>query len=521
VAFSWNGESGDNFDIYVKMAHAGVPLRLTKNPADEYYPAWSPDSRYLAFSRSIADHYEIWMVPALGGAERKLGESSTCGGLSWSPNGTFLALVEKRGSQGPYRLALLTLETGEKRPLTSPPDESFGDFQPKFSPDGNSIAFLRASSAVTADLEVLPVDPRGTPAGEPRQLTSHERVFGADWTADNKRIVYSSNHSGRAGLWTVSASGGVPERLAVGSDNAFGLSVSRSGKRLVYERQLADANIWRLPGANSLDRNGAPTKLIASTRHDEEPQFSPDGKKIVFNSNRTGNHELWVCDGEGHDCAQLTSLAGSLPGSPRWSPDSRSVVFDCPKAGNSDIYVISVDGGLPRQLTTESSTDVRPSWSRDGRWIYFGSNRSGDWQIWKAPAEGGRAVQVTKNKGAKEGFESLDGKFLYYAKLSVPGIWRIPLEGGEETRILKEGNVSLWTLSQQGISFFDLVHAAGPAVKFYSFATRQITLLRQLSKDVKVPRSDTSLSSSADGQWILYTQLDQAGSDLILVENFH
>jgi len=71
VAFSWDGEKGDNFDVYVKLVCAGVPLRLTSGPEPEGFAAWSPDA---------SDHVEIRMVPALGGAERKLGESTTCGG---------------------------------------------------------------------------------------------------------------------------------------------------------------------------------------------------------------------------------------------------------------------------------------------------------------------------------------------------------------------------------------------------------------------------------------------------------
>jgi Tol biopolymer transport system component len=171
-------------------------------------------------------------------------------------------------------------------------------------------------------------------------------------------------------------------------------------------------------------------------------------------------------------------------------------------------------------LTTESSADVRPSWSSDGRWIYFGSDRSGGWQIWKSPAQGGQVVQVTKNPGAREAFESFDHKWVYYAKAHGPGIWRVPAKGGPETRVLEQGEMSHWALTHQGICFFDLGLAAGPALKFYSFASRQVTLLRQFSSATKIIGGDTLISVSADGQWILYTQSDRAVSDLMLVENY-
>jgi Tol biopolymer transport system component len=175
---------------------------------------------------------------------------------------------------------------------------------------------------------------------------------------------------------TIPASGGAPERLAVAGENASALSISRNGNRLVYERNVWDTNIWRIPGPNASDGKSAPLRFIASTQPDLEPQFSPDGKKIVFSSARSGNYEIWICDHEGRNPIQLTSFGGFAVGSPRWSPDSRWIAFDSPtKAGNDDIYVIGADGGQSRRLTSGPSNNVRPSWSHDGRWIYFGSNR--------------------------------------------------------------------------------------------------------------------------------------------------
>jgi Tol biopolymer transport system component len=181
---------------------------------------------------------------------------------------------------------------------------------------------------------------------------------------------------------------------------------------------------------------------------------------------------------------------------------------------------MSADGGPPRRLTTGPSNNVRPSWSHDGQWIYFGSNRSGASQIWKEPAAGGAAVQVTRS-GGEEAFESTDGKFVYWAKLSEEGIWRVAVEGGDETQVLDVSMENHWTLTPQGICFFDLSNPAGPALKLYSFATHHRTLLRQFSKDIRIDTWGTALSVSPDGRWILYTQLDQSGSNLVVVENFY
>ena len=94
------------------------------------------------------------------------------------------------------------------------------------------------------------------------------------------------------------------------------------------------------------------------------------------------------------------------------------------------------------------------------------------------------------------------------------------MAGGEETRVLDRGGWGVWALTGQGICFFDLSGSTGPALKFYNFATGKVTLLREFSKDTPVDTGDTALTVSPDGRWILYTQFDQSGSNLMLVENY-
>jgi Tol biopolymer transport system component len=530
VAFAWDGEDGDNLDIYVKLVDAGTPLRLTNNAATEYSPAWSPDGRYIAFCRDRGERSEVWMIPALGGPERKLGESAGMysgpefsvfdrvrpTALSWSPDGKFLALSYRSSSGAPLGIYIMSAETGEKRRLTSPPKEYGGDLGPRFSPNGETLAFVRAPSHLSRAIYLLSMSGSGAARGEPRRLIPDQGwIGGFDWTPDGRNIVFSAGQFGSTNLWTIAASGGTPERL-VGGENSTELSISRTGSRLVYVRSSLDYNIWRISGPNALDKGSVPTRFIASTQPDGSPQFSPDGEKIVFASARSGTYAIWVCDRDGLNPVELAS-DGTTVGSPRWSPDSHWIAFDSPKTGNEDIYVISAEGGPVRRLTAGPSNNIRPSWSKDGRWIYFGSNRNGDWQIWKAPAQGGTALQVTK-KGAAEAFESFDGKFVYYAK--DPGIWEVPVGGGEETQVLDQGSQNLWALTNQGIYFGVINSSVAPLLKFYRFATSQVEIFREFSKDTRLDSLSTAFSVSPDGQWILYTQIDQAGSDLMLMENY-
>jgi sugar lactone lactonase YvrE len=122
--------------------------------------------------------------------------------------------------------------------------------------------------------------------------------------------------------------------------------------------------------------------------------------------------------------------------------------------------------------------------------------------------------------GGSEALESPDGKSLYFAKPNEHGIWSVPVDGGEVTRVLDHRGEGDWTLTKQGFVFFDLSQPAGPAIKLYSFTTHNVTLFKQLSRETRINSGANCISASPDGSWLIYTQVDQLASDLMLVENF-
>jgi Tol biopolymer transport system component len=366
----------------------------------------------------------------------------------------------------------------------------------------------------------------GVPSGEPRQLTfAKDFIEGLDWTADGQSLVFSLGPDRSKSLWTVAVSGGKPQRLGERGENAKSLSVARRGNRLVYTQTATDLNIWQFEGLGpagqvSTRKTPLPVRLIASTKLEGDPQFSPDGQQITFLSDRSGHQEIWVCDRDGSNPVQITNVGGGELGSPRWSPDGRQIAFDSTKEGNWDIYVSRVEGGLPRRLTTDTAVDVRPSWSRDGLWVYFGSNRSGDYQLWKVPSQGGSAVQVTR-KGGWEAFEAPDGHWLYYTHpRGDEGIWRVPVEGGEESQVLDHGQQCFWAVGDTGIFLLNPERGQVPNIEFYSFATNRLSEVARLGKNLAFDLETGSLAVSRDGGWILYLAADKTESDLVLVENF-
>jgi Tol biopolymer transport system component/DNA-binding winged helix-turn-helix (wHTH) protein len=522
LAFAWNGGAGPHFSLYVKTVGTEDSLRLTKQTSSiDFNPVWSPDGRYIAFSRILKGQTGIYIISALGGAERRVRETLwgeqefydvlwSAGRLSWSPDGKLLAFSDRASRNEPTSILLLSLDSMAVRRLTSPLHSS-GASNPAFSPDGQTLAFTKVPHAFQS-IYTVPVS-----GGEETRLVSDGTDhWGLAWTPDGRDIIFANAgwpiNSGW--LWKVPLRGGEPERLQVGQE---GIEPSIRGNRLVYVRQTANLNIWRRKLNSSLSASPS-DRLISSTMMESGPQFSPDGTKIAFESTRSGAYEVWMCQSDASGLIQLTHL-NSVTGTPRWSPDGQQIAFDSGTGDNADIFVIDSHGGSPRRLTSEPSHEIVPSWSGDGRWIYFASNRTGGWQVWKMPSTGGPAVQVTR-QGGFAAFESPDGRFLYYAKgLTVPGLWRIPTNGGEEIEVissLEAGYWGYWVVVENGIYYLDT--KAKPGINFFDTATHRITRVFDLEN--APARKAPGLAVSPDKKTILYTQRDALNSDIILVENF-
>ena len=537
VAFiAGGGEQQKDFDLYVKQIGTdGPPLRLTSGPAVEEFPAWSPDGRSIAFVRLKREKLDVFLISPIGGPERKVAETTlgrstgaldwNANYLAWSPDSKYLVMADQASEAERFSLFIFSVATGEKRRLTTPPTATSADGDPAISPDGHVMAFVRVISDGNPQLYLLPLSPDYGPAGEPRRLDLPQQfVTGPTWTSDGQEIIYSASEpweTGETRLWRVPVSGSdKPQPLASVGENGSHATISRRGNRLVYaDWKYDNDDIWRAevngPGKIS------PAKLIASTHFDGTPEYSPDGSKIAFTSDRSGHGEIWVCNSDGSNQIQLTSIGGA--GSPRWFPDSHRLVFDLHKGSEVHIYSIAADGRVPRRLTNDLSEDVTPSVSHDGEWIYFSSKRTGRFEIWRMPAEGGEAVQVTQNGGVVP-IESPDGKIIYYAKaIGETDVWKVPVAGGDETRVFGPVWFAWFAVVADGIYLIDndpngLPYAASSrnnSLKFYRFA-RGTT---EKVGDIKLNPSG-GLSVSPDGRYALMALGDPEVCDLKLVENF-
>ncbi len=464
---------------------------------------------------------ELWVVSMADGSERKIADSGV--GLDWSPDSKSIAFVAAYPPDGSGGIQEYSMETGRIREITSGKPHAEGLV--RYSPDGRRLAFQRGLSRSGRELFVVP-----RAGGAAQRLTFDMLpIDGFAWTADSRELVFVSPRFGGPNLWRVPASGGTPERVPSMAHHPGLPAISRQGNRLAFTEQFTDSNIWQYEGpsleGSGLDEGPETSSerkcLICSTFEDHSPQFTADGSRITFVSSRTGAEEIWVADGDGGHVTQLTSFGGPPTGTPRWSFDGRSIAFDSRAAGSSDIYVIGAPGGKPRRLTTELSNDTAPTWSHDGKWIYFCSDRSGQEQIWKLPSNGGEARQITFS-GGHEGWESADGKLLFYQRSTpLPGIWTVPVDGGQEQVVPELSRIvpsRATAVVNDGIYYVEYNGGPRPKIRFFNFQTRRIRVLFTVDREIVM--STLGLSISPDRRSFLLAMVDHRVDDLMLIDHF-
>jgi Tol biopolymer transport system component len=254
------------------------------------------------------------------------------------------------------------------------------------------------------------------------------------WTRDGRFVIYGRDHSAKKRLWRLGANGtAAPERVELAGPGVLNPSTARCCDRLAYVRDVGAYDIYIYP----FEPNAVAAPLITSAFFDTNPQYSRDGRRIAFSSDRSNERtEVWLANADGTAVTRLTRGPGRHQGSPRWSPDERTIAFDSQAAdGRWDIWTIGIDGSGLRQITRGLADENMPSWSRDGQFLYYGSNRTGRYEIWRVPAGGGTEHQVTHDGGFLP-FESRDGRTLYYLRRTGAELLARPTAGGQERMIV-------------------------------------------------------------------------------------
>ncbi len=520
IVFSWFGyEKEFQFDLYIKQVGQEHVVQLTHHPAIFLASAWSPDGRLIAFMRQAdPESTGIYLISPLGGAERKVASITAYGGweplgVSWSPDGKWLAfskgnsLAKKAGSSADhFSIHLVNVETSEERLLPDPSNDCGNTWQPAFSPDGKYLASVCVLAEGVAKIYLQ--TPDGKQARELKDARSSEGFAGIVWAEDSQSLLYCSDQH----LWRIPLAGGKPEMLLFAQD-VESVAVASHGNRLAFAQVHHSGQVFQLALASQTKLTAPAAKLISSTRGDAGAHVSPDGKHIAFQSWRSGNPEVWVCDRDASNPVQLTSFGGPSIGEPRWSPDGRRIVFDLrTDSGISELYIVDLVGGRPRRFLTGTTEAASPFWSGDGHWIYFNTERPH--AIWKAPVEGGAASRLTaEGKDQSEPQEAMDGTRVFF--YSEGYVWSASANGGDERPVPGVPSYVAWVPARSGGYFVD----GGPrhfALHYFDTATQHA------HKIVDFPNLFAMWGSSLapDGHALLFSGIEHSEGDIMLVEGF-
>lgn len=521
IAYTWTGETGDNIDIYSISMAGERSVRLTSAPEQDEAPAFSPDGQSLAFIRRPRGAFThenrrcpagtLWVMSPDGKNERELATNGRIQSIDWTRSSEVVYAECEDEGMAHHSIYVMSLVTGARRRLTTPQEGTRGDPYFAVSPDGRSLALVRWLVSPSSDIVVRPLE-----GGSERVLFRDPSLVGhIAWSPDGSHIIFTSRVDGRERLSRLPADGPSVRPVAIpGLEPGAEQPAIHASGRLAFDRVTQNADIW----SYDLERGGGKA-VVASTRRDSSAQVSPDSRRIVFSSDRTGVSDIWAADANGRNLIQLTSgLARS--GAPTWSPDGKWIAFDTMAKGTKELWVVGADGSGLRQLTTEEKVEEgRAAFSADGQWVFHRSDRSGTRQLWKVPVVGGNPIAVTKN-GGEEPRASADGKYLYYARdRRVPGIWRVPVDGGLETLVTDQPYFGFWDVTATGIYYLDVtVKGAEHPILLYDFATKSVRKVGVVARPID--RELPGFSVTRDGRTAFVLQIESLEGDIYLVEGF-
>jgi Tol biopolymer transport system component/imidazolonepropionase-like amidohydrolase len=382
------------WDVWSIGADGTEPRALTEGAFDDREPVLSPDASRVAFSSDRSGNYDVWVLEIATGALTQLTKHEANDSMpAWTPAGDEIVFVSDRRLDGDERgattrLYRVALRGDAEAVMVAAFDGAIAS--PSVSPDGKQVAlrvleFGAASAdamgraAESSRIAVLPY-PMG---GSPRFLAAPEDVFPfrPQWSGKSELVFTARGSLWRQSLQEGSDAVAIPFEATVSLDRPsyprrapdFPQGRERRPVRGVVRPVLAPdrariayaalGDLWMVASAPQAAGND-PIPLTRDEALDTDPHWSPDGRSIVFGSDRAGTMDLWVKDVDAPPGAgerRLTSLPGAEL-TPAWSPDGSSIAY---VDEDSRLHVIAADGSDDRALTEARRGIGIPTWSSD------------------------------------------------------------------------------------------------------------------------------------------------------------
>ncbi|HEV7242523.1 MAG TPA: LpqB family beta-propeller domain-containing protein [Thermoanaerobaculia bacterium] len=389
--------------IWLKQVAGGSEVALTAGRDD--FPRFSPDSSAILYIHADGTAVSLWRIPAVGGEARKILDDVAS--ADFSRDGTRIAFL--RNASGAARTDVWVADAdGSNARLLAATD--VGAAHPRWSPDGKQIAIVTPRGGRVMQSVILFDAATGTSKALATPPKAGE-VSSIVWTADGRHVVYVRAESVEA---VVGSSAKVvrhdvrsdtSEVIGWSSHNGVMLDLLDDGRIVLDARSPRDnlREIWKGVTEEKWITRG--------NSSDRQPAYAPDGKAVLFSSNRSGNLDLWLTTSDG-GVRRLTDDA-SEDWDPGFTPDGKSIVWSSGRSGNLEIWIANADGSGARQISADGVDAENPSATPDGQWIVYCSFNSQKAGIWKVRADGTQATHLVKARTSLPEI-SPDGKYISY-----------------------------------------------------------------------------------------------------------
>jgi eukaryotic-like serine/threonine-protein kinase len=483
TAMAYSADYGKGYEIFVRqLAPASQENQITPDGGQNIEPRWSPDGKSIAY-RSVT-RGGIWVVPALGGASRKLTDFG--GHPAWSADSQWVAFQSGASNDlsafgigvfPPSTIWVVRADGSGARQVTQPGKPEGGHGAPSWSPDGKHIVFVTATYGAS-DLWAVAADGSGLVRLQEKSSLYYDPIY----APDGKSILYGAGVlAGDYGVWQLpvlpatSAPAGQAIRVTISGGSAMkNFALSRDGKRLLYVAANRTGSLQSLSISSSGEPVGEPGPLISATGcRVLVPEFSPDGSRIAFTGclGRPGVPlQVWIMNSNGSKAQQLTDVAqyaaratwfpddrrllfysaigagkfgfftvnvetrqmdafaetGDDPGSIALSPDGKLLAYSPSVGGVVNIWLMDMATRKAKQITFDNEVLGFPSWSPDGKFLVAEQTRGRDTNIVILPSSGGPVTQLTSGSGPNwPGGWFPDGDHVLFVKQAQDTTWNV------------------------------------------------------------------------------------------------
>ena len=446
-------------DIILFDFVSGESDNIVSSPYVDVHPTISADGLFLAYNESYSNKpNQIHSLNLKTGDKSHLTNidyTAPLKSLDWSPDKQNLAIASSTLDNPTFRIGIFNIRDSTYQTVTKPRHTIYGDINPKYSPTGDHIAFIRTRHRSrnfdflggVGDIYVLDLK-----ASTLQKVTNSDKeITGLDWSEDSKKIIYSVMNEGShfeiRNLDLVS----LEEQILHTSRHVI-RNVSVNNKIVFEQREIS----YQFIEMDLMDSTPIDFRFINQGNGKYwYPSYANTSNDVAYISTASGYPELYIRKVITNKTNRITSFKGAHIGRAVWSKNDKHIAVTVNRNGNSDIYLVNTEEERVRPLLNSSFNEIAPQWSEDGKILYFSSNYEGKDQIW--------SIDISNDHSTPELWLDLDcyyfvrrGDHLFHSKFTKGQINRMDLSTKTNEVLIsnmKQKDTQNWTIRNENLYF--------------------------------------------------------------------